>query len=85
MTAPALGVCCQCKAGGLVLQWPHRGHDQAERQRTRHSYLVNLDHVEQIVRDEGRVTPKLRHEETELPVSRSSVPRVLQRLGLGES
>jgi DNA-binding LytR/AlgR family response regulator len=53
--------------------------------RIHRSYLVNLDQVEQIVRDEGRVTLKLRHEEAELPVSRTSVPRLLQRLGLGES
>lgn len=53
--------------------------------RTHRSYLVNLDHVEQIVRDDGRVTLKLRHEDTVLPVSRTSVPKLLQRLGLGES
>ena len=59
--------------------------DSASFLRIHRSYLVNLDHVEQIVRDEGRVTLKLRHEETELPVSRTSVPKLLQRLGLGES
>lgn len=53
--------------------------------RIHRSYLVNLDHVEQIVRDDGRVTLKLRHEDTVLPVSRTSVPKLLQRLGLGES
>jgi LytTR family transcriptional regulator, CO-responsive transcriptional regulator RcoM len=40
--------------------------------------------VEQIVRDDGRVTLKLRHDEVTLPVSRTSVPRLLQRLGLSE-
>ena len=53
--------------------------------RIHRSYLVNLDHVEQIVRDDGRVTLKLRQQETVLPVSRTSVPKLLQRLGLGES
>lgn len=53
--------------------------------RIHRSYLANLEHAEQIVRDEGRVTLKLRHEETSLPVARTSVPRLLQRLGLAES
>jgi len=59
--------------------------DAASFFRIHRSYLVNLDHVEQIVRDDGRVTLKLRHEETVLPASRTSVPKLLQRLGLGES
>lgn len=59
--------------------------DSASFLRIHRSYLVNLDHVEHIVRDEGRVTLKLRDQETVLPVSRTSVPRLLQRLGLSES
>lgn len=52
--------------------------------RIHRSYLANLEHAEQIVRDEGRVSLKLRHEETSLPVARTSVPKLLQRLGLTE-
>jgi LytTR family transcriptional regulator, CO-responsive transcriptional regulator RcoM len=59
--------------------------DSASFLRIHRSYLANLDQVEQIVRDDGRVTLKLRHDEVTLPVSRTSVPRLLQRLGLGES
>jgi len=59
--------------------------DSAAFLRIHRSYLVNLDQVEQIVRDDGRVTLKLRHEETVLPVSRTSVPKLLQRLGLSEN
>lgn len=53
--------------------------------RIHRSYFVNLDHAEQIVRDDGRVTLKLRHEDAALPVARTSVPKLLQRLGLGEA
>ena len=59
--------------------------DAASFLRVHRSYLVNLDHVEQIVRDDGRIMLKLRQQETVLPVSRTSVPQLLQRLGLGES
>lgn len=58
--------------------------DSASFLRIHRSYLANLDHAEQIVRDEGRVTLKLRHEEAALPVGRTSVPRLLERLGLTE-
>jgi len=53
--------------------------------RIHRSYLVNLDHAEQIVRDNGKVTLKLKREDSVLPVSRTSVPKLLQRLGLSES
>ena len=53
--------------------------------RIHRSYLANLAHVEQIVRDEGRVTLKFRHEEAALPVARTSVVRLLQQLGISET
>ena len=53
--------------------------------RVHRSYLANLEHAEQIVRDQGRVSLKLRHEDASLPVARTSVPKLLQRLGLAES
>lgn len=53
--------------------------------RIHRSYLVNLDQAEQIVRDDGKVTLKLRHEDSPLPVARTSVPKLLQRLGLSEA
>lgn len=59
--------------------------DRASFIRIHRSDLVNLDHAEQIVRDEGRVTLKLRNEESALPVARTSVPKLLQRLGLSEA
>jgi DNA-binding LytR/AlgR family response regulator len=59
--------------------------DSASFMRIHRSYLANLDHAEQIVRDDGRVTLKLRHEESALPVARTSVPKLLQRLGLSEA
>ncbi len=59
--------------------------DSASFMRIHRSYLANLDHAEQIVRDDGRVTLKLRNEESALPVARTSVPKLLQRLGLSET
>lgn len=51
--------------------------------RVHRSYLVNLDHVEQIVREEGKVLLKLQHPpQTEIPVARSSIPRLMEFLGL---
>ncbi len=52
--------------------------------RIHRSYLANLDHAEQIVRDDGKVSLKLRHEEAALPVARTTVGKLLERLGLGE-
>lgn len=59
--------------------------DSASFLRIHRSYLANLDHAEQIVRDNGKVSLKLSHEEAALPVARTSVPRLLQRLGLSET
>ena len=53
--------------------------------RIHRSYLANLDHAEQIVRDDGKVSLRLRGDANALPVSRGSVPRLLERLGIGEA
>jgi LytTR family transcriptional regulator, CO-responsive transcriptional regulator RcoM len=58
--------------------------DGASFLRIHRSYLANLDHAEQILRDEGKVSLKLRGETTPLPVARTSVPRLLEQLGIGE-
>lgn len=51
--------------------------------RIHRSYLANLDHAEQIVRDDGKVTLKLGGSDDQgLPVARTSVPRLLERLGI---
>ena len=53
--------------------------------RIHRSYLANLDFAEQILRDDGKVSLKLRGESTALPVARTSVPRLLAQLGLTET
>ena len=40
--------------------------------------------VEQILRDDGKVSLKLRGDSTPLPVARTHVPRLLARLGIAE-
>ena len=53
--------------------------------RIHRSYLANLDFAEQIVRDDGKVTLKLSGgDDRGLPVARTSVPRLLERLGIAE-
>jgi len=59
--------------------------DDASFLRIHRSYLANLEFAEQIVRDDGRVSLKLRGESTALPVARTSVPRLLERLGIAEA
>jgi LytTR family transcriptional regulator, CO-responsive transcriptional regulator RcoM len=59
--------------------------DGASFLRIHRSYLANLEFAEQIVRDDGRISLKLRGDSTALPVARASVPRLLQRLGLAEA
>jgi hypothetical protein len=58
--------------------------DGASFLRIHRSYLANLDHAEQILRDDGKVSLKLRGEATALPVARTSVPRLLEQLGIAE-
>ena len=53
--------------------------------RIHRSYLANLDFAEQILRDEGKISLKLRGELSALPVARTSVPRLLEQLGIGET
>jgi DNA-binding LytR/AlgR family response regulator len=58
--------------------------DGASFLRIHRSYLANLDFAEQILRDEGKVSLKLRGETTALPVARASVARLLEHLGISE-
>lgn len=53
--------------------------------RVHRSYVANLDFAEQIVRDDGKVLLKLQGDERCLPVARTSVPRLLERLGIAEA
>ena len=49
------------------------------------SYIVNLSHVDEIVRDEGRMTLRMMGPTpVEIPVSRASAPRLLEQLGLSD-
>jgi DNA-binding LytR/AlgR family response regulator len=53
--------------------------------RIHRSYVANLNHAEQIVRNDGKVMLKLAGgEDHVLPVARTSVPRLLERLGIDE-
>lgn len=54
--------------------------------RIHRSYVANLDHAEQILRDDGKVALKLAGgDDGALPVARASVPRLLERLGIAEA
>ncbi|MBX3603878.1 MAG: LytTR family transcriptional regulator DNA-binding domain-containing protein [Piscinibacter sp.] len=59
--------------------------DGASFMRVHRSYLANLEFAEQIVRDDGKVSLKLRGENSTLPVARTTVPALLARLGIAES
>jgi len=53
--------------------------------RIHRSYVANLDFAEQILRDDGKVTLKLAGgDDRGLPVARTSVPKLLERLGITE-
>lgn len=53
--------------------------------RVHRRYIVNLGKANEIKKDDGRVVVKLLDPEgTEVPVSRTSVPRLMERLGLSE-
>jgi len=59
--------------------------DGASFLRIHRSYLANLEFAEQIVRDDGKISLKLRGDNNALPVARTSVPRLLERLGIAET
>lgn len=51
--------------------------------RVHRSYIVNLSHVDEIVRDDGRMTLRMMGPTPiEIPVSRGSAPKLLEQLGL---
>ena len=52
--------------------------------RIHRSFLANLDFAQEILRDGGKVRLKLRGDQAVLPVARTSVPRLLERLGIIE-
>jgi LytTR family transcriptional regulator, CO-responsive transcriptional regulator RcoM len=58
--------------------------DGASFMRIHRSYLANLEFAEQIVRDDGKISLKLRGDSNALPVARTSVPLLLERLGIAE-
>jgi LytTR family transcriptional regulator, CO-responsive transcriptional regulator RcoM len=54
--------------------------------RVHRSYIVNLLQVDEIVRDEGRMTLRMMGlTPADIPVSRSSAPRLMDQLGLGDA
>lgn len=54
--------------------------------RVHRSYIVNLSQVDEIVRDDGRMTLRMMGPTpVEIPVSRASAPRLLDQLGLGDA
>lgn len=59
--------------------------DEASFLRVHRSYLANLQFAEQLVRDDGKVGLKLRGHTSTLPVSRTSVPLLLERLGMADT
>lgn len=53
--------------------------------RVHRSYIVNLSQVEEIVRDDGRMTLRMMGSiPVEIPVSRASAPRLMEQLGLAD-
>ena len=54
--------------------------------RVHRSYIVNLSQVDEIVRDDGRMSLRMMGSTpVEIPVSRASAPKVLDQLGLGDA
>lgn len=53
--------------------------------RVHRSYIVNLSHVDEIVRHDGRMTLRMMGPApVEIPVSRASAPFLMEQLGLGD-
>lgn len=71
---------CNLTIGDLVERL-----DSATFLRIHRSYVANLSFAEQILRDDGRISLKLRGDSHALPVSRASVPRLLAYLGLNDA
>lgn len=59
--------------------------DPAQFLRVHRSHIVNLGAVQELERQDGRLLVRLRGDEERVPVSRSSAPGLLQRLGLAET
>lgn len=54
--------------------------------RVHRSYIVNLSQVDEIVRDDGRMTLRMMGTTpVDIPVSRSSAPHLMEQLGLGDA
>lgn len=54
--------------------------------RVHRSYIVNLSHVDEIVRNDGRMTLRMMGPTpVEIPVSRASAPRLMEHLGLTDT
>jgi len=54
--------------------------------RVHRSYIVNLSHVDEIVRGDGRMTLRMMGSPpVEIPVSRASAPRLMEHLGLTDA
>ncbi len=71
---------CNLSIGDLAVRL-----DPALFMRVHRSYLVSLDYVEQIDREGGKVSVVLRDGLGTLPVARSYVTQLLQRLGIAEA
>lgn len=54
--------------------------------RVHRSYIVNLSHVDEIVRNDGRMTLRMMGPiPVDIPVSRASAPRLMEQLGLTDT
>lgn len=54
--------------------------------RVHRSYIINLSHVDEIVRNDGRMSLRmLGCTPTDIPVSRASAPRLMEHLGLTDT
>jgi LytTR family transcriptional regulator, CO-responsive transcriptional regulator RcoM len=59
--------------------------DSTRFQRVHRSYIVNLDHAEEIVKNGSQALLRMNDAaQTEIPVSRSALPRLLQVLGIAQ-
>jgi hypothetical protein len=54
--------------------------------RVHRSYIVNLSQVDEIVRDDGRMTLRMMGSTpVDIPVSRASAPHLMEQLGIGDA